>query len=78
MRHKFRRLRHINRHIRRGVRRSRRRRGNLLGLAGLAALGYTLYDKHQRERTRGWAGSEGDFQEPKDWEQPSQQNKTSQ
>lgn len=67
MRGNFRRLRRVNRHIRRGVRRSCRRRGNLLGLAGLAALGYTLYEKHQREQGRGWAGSEGDYEEPQDW-----------
>jgi len=52
MRRPYRTARNINRHIRRGVRRSFRRRGNLLGLVGMAALGYGLYEKHQREQQR--------------------------
>lgn len=66
MRHKLRHLRRVNRPMRRGVRRSFRRRGNLLGLVGLAALGYTLYEKHQREQLRDRTNGNRDYEEPGD------------
>jgi len=67
MRHKLRHLRRVNRHVRRGVRRSFRRRGNLLGLVGLAALGYALHKNHQREQD--YYGNVGDlgYETPPDW-----------
>lgn len=57
MKHIFRRSRHINRHIRRSIRRGMRRPmrgggGRLLGVVGLAALGYTLLEKNRREQER--------------------------
>lgn len=67
MRHKLRHLRRVNRHVRRGFRRSFRRRGNLLGLVGLAALGYTLYEKHQREQSRDWTNTDRENAESQDW-----------
>ena len=66
MRHKMRHLRRVNRHVRRGVRRSFRRRGNLLGLVGLAALGYTLYEKHQREQLRDWTNGDRAYEHPQE------------
>lgn len=67
MRHRMRHLRRVNRHVRRGVRRSIRRRGNLLGLVGLAALGYTLYEKQQREQSRDWTNGDREYEESTDW-----------
>ncbi len=44
--------RHVRRRVRRNVRRGLRRGRGLVGLAGLAAVGYLLLDKHQREQNR--------------------------
>ena len=52
MKKSFKWARRINRRIRRGLRGPIRRRGNLLGMIGLAALGVTLLEKHQREQQR--------------------------
>ena len=52
MRRPFRRTMINHRHFRRGFRRPIRRAGGLLGLVGVAALGYTLLEKHQREQVR--------------------------
>lgn len=57
MRRSVRRARRFNRRIRRGLRRPLRRRGNLLGIIGLTALGVTLLDKHQREQQRNQPGN---------------------
>jgi len=40
----------IRRHLRRGVQRKVRRNGSLLGLVGMAALGYTLLEKNRRDQ----------------------------
>jgi nitroreductase len=42
----------VRRGIRRGFHRPLRRGGGLLGLVGLAALGYTLLEKNRREEQR--------------------------
>ena len=42
----------MRRPFRRGFRRPIRRAGSLLGLLGMAAVGYTLLEKHQREQAR--------------------------
>ncbi len=57
LRHSRRINRRFRRSIRRGLRRSVRRScrhggGRLLGMAGLAALGYTLLEKNRREQER--------------------------
>lgn len=56
MRHNFHHHPMPYRHFRRGFRpgffRPYRRRGSLLGMIGLAALGYTLLDKSRQEQSR--------------------------
>lgn len=66
MKHPYRHRRFIRRRIRHGVRRSFRRGGRLLGLVGLAALGVTLLNKHQREGQRGFSKVYVD-DTPQDW-----------
>lgn len=55
-------FRHIHRGIRRGYRRIYRRPGRLLGLVGLAALGYTLLNRNRQNQTpqNGYATVEQD------------------
>jgi len=53
--------------IRRRIRRSFRRGGRMLGLVGLAALGYTLLDKAQREGQRRTANVTVDVH-PQEWQ----------
>ncbi len=63
-------MRHIYHHrprIRRRMRRRFRRGGRLLGLVGLAALGYTLLDKYQREGQRRTANVTVDLH-PHEWQ----------
>jgi uncharacterized membrane protein YebE (DUF533 family) len=44
-----------------------RRGGRLLGLAGLAALGYTMLEKYQREQRRRTANVTVDV-DPQSWQ----------
>jgi hypothetical protein len=63
-------MRHSYRHkpiIRRRIPRPLRRGGRLLGLAGLAALGYTMLEKYQREQRRRTANVTVDV-DPQSWQ----------
>ncbi len=57
--------------FRRGFRRPIRRAGGLLGLVGMAALGYTLLEKHQREQARNANDQNFVWEEEADFPDPS-------
>ncbi|MDY6866753.1 MAG: hypothetical protein SVT56_02445 [Chloroflexota bacterium] len=58
---------HHRPHLRRRLRRRFRGGGRLLDLVGLAALGYSLLDKYQREGQRRTADVTVDVR-PQDWQ----------
>ena len=67
MRHPYRKPRYRHTPLRIGRRFPRFRGGRLLGMVGLAALGFTLLDKHQRETQRRAAYAPVEV-EPEDWQ----------